>query len=297
MRFGLQVSSFTWPEGPPEIGHTVARIARNAEAANLVSFWVMDHFFQISVVGPPEMEMLEGYSTLAYVAGITERIELGTLVTGVTYRHPGLLLKTVTTLDVLSGGRAWLGIGAAWNEQEHRGLGVPYPPLATRFEQLEETLQLAQQMFAGDESPFEGTHFNLERPMNSPAPLRRPPILVGGSGEKKTLRLVATYADACNLFDTGPDAVAAKIAVLDRHCADVGRERKEIDVSVLSGLSLSRSGRKNADGRPTTSVAEAVERYGRLGEVGVNTVLLSLGPSTADDGVYPLVANVVAQLA
>ncbi len=297
MQLGLQVSSFTWPGGPESIGPTLARVARNAESANLASLWVMDHFFQIASIGPPEQEMLESYTTLAYVAGITERIELGALVTGVTYRHPGILLKTVSTLDVLSGGRAWLGIGAAWFEEEHRGLGVPMPPLATRFQQLEEVLQLARQMFADDQSAFRGEHFQLERPMNHPAPLRRPPILIGGSGEKKTLRLVARYADACNLFDFGPEGITKKLDVLKAHCAEVGRDPEEIQVTVLGHRAISRSGRKRADGSPTYSVAETVDSLSRLAEVGVDTFILNLGPDTTDDSVYPLLAEVGRQLA
>src|SRR6202035_687662 len=164
--------------------------------------WVMDHFFQIPNVGPAENEMLEGYTALAFAAGRTSRIKLGTMVTGVTYRHPGLLVKTVTTLDVLSSGRAYLGIGAAWNEQEHKGLGVPFPPLSERFERLEETLQIALQMWSGDEKPYAGKYYQLARPLNSPQSVQRPhpPILIGGSGERKTLLLVAKYADACNIF-------------------------------------------------------------------------------------------------
>jgi len=202
MRLGVQVSNFTWPEGPTQLGATFGRIAEEADGAGFASFWVMDHFFQISMIGPAENDMLEGYSALAFAAARTKNIKLGTLVTGVTYRHPGILIKTATTLDVLSGGRAYLGIGAAWNEEEHRGLGIPYPPVAERFERLEETLQLAHQMWAGDERPFAGKHYQLDRPLNSPQALQRPhpPILIGGSGEKKTLRLVAQYADACNLF-------------------------------------------------------------------------------------------------
>ena len=173
MKLGLQQSNFTWGTRPEQIGPTFARIARDADQAGLASLWVMDHFFQISMIGPTENEMIEGYSALAYAAGITEQITLGTLVTGVTYRHPGLLVKTVTSLDVLSGGRAWLGIGAAWNEEEHRGLGVPYPSTSERFERLEETLRIAHQMWSGDESPFEGEHYRLERPLNSPQALRR----------------------------------------------------------------------------------------------------------------------------
>jgi len=236
MKLGVQVSDFTWPDAPRSIGPTFARIARDADQVGLSSLWVMDHFFQIGVNGPPEHEMLEGYAALAFAAGVTERITLGTLVTGVTYRHPGILVKTVTTLDVLSGGRAWLGIGAAWNEWEHRGLGVPFASTRERFERLEETLQIAQQMWAGDERPFEARHYHLERPLNSPAALStpHPRILVGGIGEKKTLRLVAQYADACNVFDMGPDKVQAKFDVIRRHCEAVGRDYADIEKTVLS---------------------------------------------------------------
>ena len=267
MRIGLQVSDFTWPGSPESIGPTFARIARDADQAGMASLWVMDHFFQISMVGPPEHEMLEGYSTLAFAAGVTERITLGTLVTGVTYRHPGLLVKTVTTLDVLSGGRAWLGIGAAWNEEEHRGLGVPYPPVAERFERLEETLQIARQMWDGDESPYAGAHYSLDRPLNSPPALSRPHprILIGGGGEKKTLRLVAQYADACNIFDMGPDAVKAKYDVIAAHCETVGRDPAEIERTVLSQVDLA-----------AESVDQVVERLGSLAAIGTDHVILGV---------------------
>src|SRR3954453_9256233 len=197
MRLGLQVPDFTWPGSPQSLGPTFAGVARNTEASGMASLWVMDHFFQISMVGPPEHEMLEGYSALAFAAGVTERISLGTMVTGVTYRHPGLLVKTVTTLDVLSGGRAILGIGAAWNEEEHRGLGVPYPQLAERFERLEETLQIAHQMWKGDEQSYQGKQYQLARPLNSPSSVQKPhpPILIGGAGERKTLGLGAQYGN------------------------------------------------------------------------------------------------------
>ena len=221
MRVGLQVPNFTWTNQPGALGDTFATVAERAERAGLYSFWVMDHFFQIPNVGRPEQEMLEGYSALAFAAGRTNHIRLGTMVTGVTYRHPGLLVKTVTTLDVLSHGRAYLGIGAAWNEQEHRGLGVPFPPTAERFERLEEALQIAQQMWAGDDSPYQGTHYQLERPLNVPASVQKPhpPILIGGGGERKTLRMVAQYGDACNLFmRLGREEVQRKLDVLREHC-------------------------------------------------------------------------------
>lgn len=297
MRIGQQVSSFTWPGGPASVGPTFGRIARNAEAAGMSSLWVMDHFFQISMIGPPEEPMLESYTALAYAAGRTERIELGTLVTGVTYRHPGLLAKTVTTLDVLSGGRAWLGIGAAWNEEEHRGLGVPYPSLAERFERLEEALRIARQMFERDESPFVGTHYQLDRPLNSPAPVRRPRILVGGSGERKTLRLVAQYADACNLFDTGtgPDDVPHKYDVLREHCAAVGRDYADIEKTVLTRISLSADGGPAPSGEPTISVGQAVDRLAAHAAVGTDQAIVGMG-NDADDAAYELLAEVVRQV-
>ena len=204
-------------------------MARTADDAGFEFLAVMDHFFQIGGIGPPELPMLEAYTTLGYLAAHTSRAKLLTLVTGVTYRHPGILGKIVTTLDVLSGGRAWLGIGAAWNGEESRGLGIPFPPVAERFERLEETLQICLQMWRGDESPYQGRHYQLDRPINSPQALHEPhpPILIGGSGEKKTLRLVAQYAQACNLFP-GPD-LARKLDVLRGHCEAVGRDYDEIE--------------------------------------------------------------------
>ncbi|GAA2099314.1 LLM class F420-dependent oxidoreductase [Microlunatus panaciterrae] len=298
MRIGLQVPYFSWPDAPQSIGPTFGRIARNAEQAGMSSLWVMDHFFQISMIGPPELDMVEGYTALAFAAGQTSTIELGTLVTGVTYRHPALLIKTVTALDVLSGGRAWLGIGAAWNEEEHRGLGVPYPPVSERFERLEETLQIAHRMWEGDESPYTGKHFQLERPLNVPQALRRPhpPILVGGGGERKTLRLVAQYADACNIFDLGRAGVKAKYDVLRRHCADLGRDYDEIEKTVLTRVSLSGTGgEKMPSGERTQTVDQFVERLGRLAEIGTGTTIVGMS-NDSDDDVYPLVAEVVRQV-
>ncbi|MGP4027797.1 LLM class F420-dependent oxidoreductase [Actinomadura sp. 3N407] len=265
MRVGLQVPSFTFPGGPEQIGPVYGRIAREADQAGLHSLWVMDHFFQIGMVGAPEEPMLESYSALAYAAALTERITLGTMVTGVTYRHPGILLKTVTTLDVLSGGRAWLGIGAAWYEEESRGLGVAFPPTAERFERLEETLRIAHRMWRGDESAFEGEHFKLERPLNSPPALRRPrpPILIGGGGEQKTLRFVARYADACNLFDGAE--LPHKLDVLRGHCEREGRDYAEIEKTSLGYFG------------GTPSVDEAVDTIGRLAESGVDHAIFSQG--------------------
>jgi F420-dependent oxidoreductase-like protein len=228
MQIGLQIPDFTNPAGPGQLAADLARVARTADEAGFRYLAVMDHFFQIGVIGPPEREMLEAYTTLGFLAAHTTRMELLTVMTGVIYRYPGLLAKTVTTLDVVSAGRAWLGIGAAWNEEESRGLGVPFPPVAERFERLEEALRIYQQMGRADETPFEGKYYQLARPLNSPAPLRHPypPIMIGGGGEKKTLRLVAKYADACNLFNT-PD-VEHKLEVLRGHCEREGRDYDEI---------------------------------------------------------------------
>jgi F420-dependent oxidoreductase-like protein len=224
MKIGLQIPDFSTPRGPERLGAELATVARVADDAGFEHIAVMDHFFQIPAVGPAEKEMLEGYTTLGYLAACTSRAQLLTVITGVIYRDPGILAKIVTTLDVLSNGRAWLGIGAAWNEQESRGLGVPFPPVAERFERLEEALRICLQMWRGDESPYHGKHYQLERPLNSPQSLSRPhpPIMIGGGGEKKTLRLVAQYADACNLF-AGRDE-ARKLDVLRQHCEAVGRD-------------------------------------------------------------------------
>jgi F420-dependent oxidoreductase-like protein len=224
MKVGLQIPDFSTPRGPEGLARELAVVARTADDAGFEYIAVMDHFFQIAAVGPTEKEMLEGYTTLGYLAACTSRAALVTLVTGTIYREPAILAKIVTTLDVLSNGRAWLGIGAAWNEEESRGLGIPFPPVAERFERLEETLQICLQMWRGDEKPYQGKYYHLERPLNSPQSLSRPhpPIMIGGGGEKKTLRLVAQYADACNLF-ARPDT-ARKLDVLRQHCEAVGRD-------------------------------------------------------------------------
>lgn len=296
MKLGLQVSYWSWPDAPASIGPTFARIARDADASGLSSLWVMDHFFQISGIGPPEAEMLESYTALAFAAGVTSRIELGALVTGVTYRHPGVLVKTVTSLDVLSGGRAWLGIGAAWFDEEHQGLGVPYPPVAERFERLEETLRIARQMWADDDTRFAGKHYQLARPLNRPQPVRRPPILIGGGGERKTLRLVARYADACNIFDMGSERIRDKYDVLAQHCADVGRDPGDIEHTVLSRITLTaKGGDTMASGETSLSVAQAVDKLGRLAEIGTDTVIIGMANDT-DPAAYGLVAELVDQV-
>jgi F420-dependent oxidoreductase-like protein len=233
MKLGLHVPDFTYPDGPENLGRNLARIASAAEEAGFAKLSVMDHVWQIGVIGPPEHEMLEAYTTLGFLAANTSRIELLSWVTAVVYREPGLLAKTVTTLDVLSGGRAWLGIGAAWNEEESRGLGLPFPPTAERFERLEEALQICLQMWSDNDGPYNGQHYHLERTLNSPQSLQRPhpPILIGGGGEKKTLRLVARYAQACNLF-AGPE-LEHKLDVLRGHCEAVGRDYDEIEKTVM----------------------------------------------------------------
>jgi F420-dependent oxidoreductase-like protein len=260
VRIGLHISNFTWPDGPPRLGAVLADIAAAADGAGFERISVMDHLWQIGVIGPPEHEMLEAYTALGFLAAHTRTAKLLTLVTGVVYREPGLLAKAVTTLDVLSGGRAILGIGAAWNADESRGLGLPFPPTKERFERLEEALRICRQMFDGDETPFEGRHYRLTRPLNSPAPLHRPrvPILVGGGGEKKTLLLVAKYADACNLFG-GPE-LQHKLDVLKRHCETVGRDYDEIEKTVLYNFDLGEKGER---------AGEIVEDLRRLAAMGL----------------------------
>jgi len=276
MKIGLQIPNFTWHGGPEGIAGKLAEIARAADEAGFASLWVMDHFFQIGSrdramgLGPAEDEMLEGYSTLAYLAGLTKNVKLGTLVTGVIYRHPGILVKTVTTLDVLSGGRAYLGIGAAWNEREATGLGVPFPPVAERFQRLEETLQIAKQMWSGDNGPYTGRHYQLAETLNSPQPLSKPhpPILIGGTGEKKTLRLVAQYADACNLFARmGTDGIRAKLDVLKRHCDTVLRDYDEIEKTTLGTVHL-------APGQ--LSASDVIEQCRALAGLGIQQAIFNM---------------------
>ena len=237
MRLGAHLVTWSPPGGPEAIGPTLADVGRAAEDAGVANLSLMDHYLQLDMAGGPHEPMLEGYTSLGFLAGVTSTVELQLLVTGVTYRHPGLLAKIVTTLDVLSGGRAVLGIGAAWYEREHQALGVTYPPVAERFERLEETLQIVRQMWSDDDGPFEGRHYRLAETLNVPQPIRRPPIMIGGGGEKKTLLLVARYADACNLFASpaadGPARVAAKLDVLRNHCAREGSDAEAIRTTIL----------------------------------------------------------------
>ena len=274
MKVGLQINRFTWPGGPEAIGPTLARIVRDADDIGFDSIWVMDHFFQIRGIGPADEPMLEGWTTLGFMAAHSSRARLGLMVGGVHYRQPGLWVKAATTLDVLSGGRAWLGIGAAWNEQESRGLGFPFPPLGERFEMLEETLAIAHGMWSGEhgsEEAFEGRQFQAERLLNSPQSLSRPrvPILIGGGGEKKTLRLVARYADACNVFGT-PEAIAHKYGILAEHCAAIGRDPDEIERSTLQQVAL---GNGSAG---TSTPTQLIDRFGDLADAGAQHVIFGV---------------------
>ncbi|MDG4797164.1 TIGR03560 family F420-dependent LLM class oxidoreductase [Micromonospora sp. WMMD1082] len=265
MRLGLHYWNFSTPAEPAEIAPTLAETARIAEQAGFSAFTVMDHYFQMEGVAPAEEPMLEAYTTLGYLAARTTRMTLGVLVTGVMYRHPGLLAKIVTTLDVLSGGRARLGIGASWYEREQRGLGVPVVPVAERFARLEETLRICRQMWSDDNGRFEGRHYQLAETLNVPPPISRPhpPIMIGGGGEKKTLRLVARHADLCNLFGTSPGEVARKLDVLREHCATEGRDYDSVTKTVLA----TRSPLADVD----AFVAEVAE-YAALGVTEVQTM-------------------------
>jgi F420-dependent oxidoreductase-like protein len=236
VKLGLHYWTYSMPSDPTQIAPTLTETARVAEQAGFSTFTVMDHYFQMEYAGSAAEPMLEAYTTLGHVAGRTERMTLGVLVTGVMYRHPGLLAKIVTTLDVLSLGRARLGIGASWYEREQRALGVPVVPVAERFERLEETLQICLQMWSDNDGPFDGRHYQLAETLCVPPPVSRPhpPILVGGGGERKTLLLAARYADACNVFATSPADVAHKLEVLRAHCDAEGRDYDRIRKTVLA---------------------------------------------------------------
>jgi F420-dependent oxidoreductase-like protein len=270
MKIGLQIPSFTWPGGPAEISTHLAEIAKTADEAGFASIWVMDHFFQIRGVGAPEEPMLESYSTLGFIAGHTSHAKLGTMVTGVIYRHPGILTKTVTTLDVLSGGRAYFGIGAAWFEREALGLGVGFPAVKDRFGRLEETLQIALQMWSGKVEAYNGKYYQLAETLCSPQPVSRPhpPILIGGSGEQKTLKLVAKYANACNLFARmGQEVLSHKLDILKRHCDDVGRAYTEIEKTALDTINLAPGG---------DTVAKMIEECRMLSGLGIQHAIFNM---------------------
>ena len=269
MKLGIHFVNFTLPGGAEALSPALAATAQAAEEGGCSTFTLMDHYFQMEQLSRSEDPMLEGYTSLGFLAGHTQSVTLGLLVTGVTYRHPGLLAKIVTTLDVLSGGRAQLGLGAAWYEREHRALGVPFPPISERFERLEETLQICRQMWSDNDGPYEGRHYQLAETICSPRPIQQPAprILVGGSGERKTLRLVARYADACNLYAPEPAFVARKLEVLTQHCEEEGRDPSEIQKTIIS----SSNPLDDVDG-----FLASMEEYGRL---GIDLVeLSSIGP-------------------
>lgn len=297
MKFGLQIYSFTWPGGPEAIGPTLAQTVRAADEAGFDSIWVMDHFWQI---GAPKAElepMLEGWTALGFMAGHTHRARLGLMVGGVHHRNPGLWIKAATTLDVLSGGRAWLGLGAGWNQAESEGLGFPFPPMKSRFEMLEETLQIAHGMWEGlrgTEAGFGGRHFTATRLLNVPQSISRPrvPIMIGGGGERKTLRLVAQYADGSNLFG-GPEQLRQKYAILAEHCEAVGRPFSSIERSTLQPVGIFTP---TAWGSPPESPAQLVDRFGRLAEAGAQHVIVSTGDAHDPRAIELLGAEVLPHL-
>jgi F420-dependent oxidoreductase-like protein len=289
MKIGLQVPYFDWPGNPENIGPVLLEITRAAEQGGFASLWVMDHFFGIgSAWGPPEVPMLEGYTTIAYMAATTQNIRLGLMVAGAFHRYPGVLVKIVTTLDVLTGGRAYFGIGAGGGEREAKGLGIPFPALRERMERLEETLQIAKHMWSGNTTPFSGKHYRLEEPMNHPQPLSKPhpPILIGGGGEKQTLRMVATYGNACNfqlgtslpgypdwymeIYRQRAEILPHKLTVLREHCQRVGRSYDDIERTVLGSIKL-------APG--VMSVNEVIEVCHELAEMGFEQVIYNM-PNT-----------------
>jgi F420-dependent oxidoreductase-like protein len=281
MKLGLHISDFTWDGGPSALRDKLGDVAARAEEAGYDRVSVMDHLWQIAHLGPPEHEMLEAYTALGFLAARTERVKLLTVVTAVVYRDPGLLAKAVTTLDVLSGGRAMLGIGAAWNEEESRGLGLLFPSSAERFERLEEALQICQQMWSDDDGPYEGKHYHLARTLNSPQSLSRPhpPILIGGAGERKTLRLVAQYADACNIFDT-PE-LAHKLQVLREHCERLGRDYDEIEKTAQLRFDLGANGER---------VEQTIEHLHELAGLGIQVAHGALA-DVSTPGTLELVAE------
>jgi F420-dependent oxidoreductase-like protein len=267
MKIGLQINRFTWPGEPQSIHKILADIATTADTGGFYSIWVMDHFFQIGYIGKPEEPMMEAYTTLGFLAGITKNAMLGTMVTGVIYRNPTLLIKAVTALDVMSNGRAYFGVGAAWNEEESNALGFEFPPLKIRFEQLEDTLQLAKQMWSDNDKTFKGKQFTFPKPINHPQAIQKPhpPILIGGGGEKKTLRLVAQYGDACNLFARlGEDEVKRKLDILKKHCKDVGRNYDDIEKTALHQI------------HPDFKPKEVIEEINNLKDLGFSQLIIGI---------------------
>ncbi len=289
MKIGLHIGKFDWPGSPNNIGEKLVEIVKTADEMGFYSFWVMDHLFQLGtqygeIHGPVETSMLEGYCTISYLAAVTQRIKVGLLVTCNFFRHPSILVKIISTIDVLSGGRAYLGIGAGWFEREAKGLGIPFPSMSERFERLEEILQIAKQMWSEEIKPFERKHFHLAEPLNSPQPLSKPhpPILIGGGGEKKTLRLVAKYADAWNLvigspladigvlyasFDLSFERIQRKLTILKQHCDDIGRDFDEIEKTIVTYIKLT-PGDMNA--------SDIISLCHNLGKLGIQHVIFNM---------------------
>jgi F420-dependent oxidoreductase-like protein len=296
VKFGLQVSSFTWPGGAPALAGHLERVVRTADEVGFDSIWVMDHLFQIRSVGAVDEPMLEGWTALGFIGAHTKRARIGLMVGGIHYRQPGIWIKAATTLDVLTGGRAWLGLGAAWNQQESEGLGFDFPPLGVRFEQLEDTLRIAHEMFDGAQGSgraYRGRQYQPTRLLNSPQSISRPrvPIMIGGGGEQKTLRLVAQYADAANVFG-GPEKIHHKWEVLRAHCEAVGRPFEDIERSTLQGnLNVT------ADGRDRSSTpAEVVDWFGELGDAGAQHILFSVQDVWQTDRLELLGKTVLSEL-
>jgi F420-dependent oxidoreductase-like protein len=285
MRVSVGVTNFSWPGGPRRLGSELAQLVRTCDRVGVDTVWVVDHLIQADPTAPPaDTDMLEAYTTLGFLAANSERVRLGTMVTGVTFRPAALLVKAATTVDVLTGGRAWLGIGAGYHGAEASAMGLPLPEAAERYERLEETLQIALRMWSGDESPFEGKHYRLAHPTGSPAPLRRPhpPILIGGQGERRTLLLVARYADACNLFDIpdGGRTIRHKLAVLRQHCEDVGRPYAQIEKTLSTRLEAGESS------------DEFVGRCERAAELGIEHVVVVSSGAWTTGGLETLAAAI-----
>ncbi|QBD76143.1 LLM class F420-dependent oxidoreductase [Ktedonosporobacter rubrisoli] len=292
MRLGLQIPNFTWPGGPEQLSETYTRIVKQAEQVGFYSLWTMDHVLLPPRIGPIEGEVMEGWNALTFAAALTERIKLGVLVSAVTFRYPGLLVKSATTLDVLSRGRSYFGLGAAWYEEESPAYGIPFPRVKERFERLEETLQIAHQMWSGDERPYAGKHYKLARPLNSPQPLQKPhpPILIAGGGELKTLNLVARYGDACNIFSDGDSlTIRRKLEALREHCETLGRPYEQIEKTThYTLLNLTADGR---DG--SFSPAAAIEHFAQLAEQGIDQEIFSVR-NVHDPRTFELLAEIIA---
>jgi F420-dependent oxidoreductase-like protein len=268
MQAGYHFWNYSVPGAPEAIPTVLADTARAAEQGGFTQFTVMDHWFQMEAAAPASEPMLEAFTTLGFLAAQTSSMRIGPLVAGVTYRYPALLAKIVTTLDVLSKGRAVFGIGAAWYDREHRGLGVAYPAISERFERLEETLQIALQMWSGNDGAYHGTHFSLEETLNSPRSIQQPhpPIMIGGKGEKKTMRLVAQYAQIVNLTTAEPDEVAHLLDAIRRHCDRLGTDYDAIEKTVISG-----------GGDPFS--AEFLSQMEALAKLGITQVVRSRNPA------------------